>query len=254
MRHLALASQFVTLTLQVWIITLLVKKKLAKRFVWFLIFVAFATFEGILRWRVFAVQGNNHTYFVVYWSTEPFRALLTFCALGESFRQVLRPFTRLRWFRWIFSISIALSLFYWLWQSWAHPPADSNWLMALVLKLDLTAVYVPIAVPLLYFGLIELFGVTRHQRQSGIILGLLIIAVAEVVAVIPRAVFGIKAAAFVVWIPQIGYILAEIIWVLELTQPEPPPDPRLAKLTPKEVHEVLGHYLRTLKDLGKKDK
>jgi hypothetical protein len=126
--------------------------------------------------------------------------------------------------------------------------------MSLVLRLDLVAVYVPMVVALLYFGLIRLFGISRHQRQSGVILGLGINSLAEFVALVPRWVYGIKTVAFVAWIPPLGYVLAEIIWVIELLRPEPPVDPRLAQLSPKEVNEVLGQYVRVLRTLTKKSK
>ncbi len=252
MRALSVASQLVTVVLQVWIVTLLVKRKLAKRFPWFLAFILYQICEGIVRWSIYSIWGNGRIYFAVYWTTEPFDVLLSVCALGESFLQIFKPLTKVSWFRWLFWNCLALTLAYWLWQSWAHPPTDTNWMMSIILQMDLTAVYVPIVIAMLYFGLAKFFKVTQHQRQSGIILGLAINAVSEVGALVPRSIFGARVAMLIGWIPPLGYILAEIIWVHEFVGGEAPADPRLAKLKPGEVRGALEEHIKTFKELGGK--
>src|SRR6185312_13922625 len=94
---------------------------------------------------------------------------------------------------------------------------------------------------LLFFGLIKLFGVLEHQRESGIILGFTINASIATFSWITRSTFGTRFRVLSEWIPALAYIVAEATWIRELRRPERKlPEP---SMTLEEMNQALDGYI-----------
>lgn len=216
MRTLTALSLVIPIALQLCILALLLRLRMQKRFLWFFTYISYEIVTSALK---LAVSGSPDTYFRVYWTTEIFDVLLTFAAVGESFLHVFSQEARLRWFRWIFWACMTIALAYAGWKAWAYPPAQADRLIALIVDLEFTFDCIIAVIGLLYFALSALSGITEHHRESGIIFGFGINAIIAMSGFLTRSVFGIRFRSLSEWLPALAYLLAEIIWLVELLRP-----------------------------------
>ncbi len=237
MRILTTLSLAIPIVLQAFIATLLLWRKLQKRFPWFFIYILYALLEGVIQ---LAVSGNQKLYFPVYWSTAIGDVALTVLALRESFLSIFLPETRLRWFRWVFWCCIGLAAAYAGWEVWASPPRQASMFMVAVLDLEFSIGTVISIFGLLYAGAIRLFYVLDHQRATAIILGFTVNASIAIFSWITRSAFGTKYRMLSEFIPAAAYIVAEAIWTRDLLRQERK-IPEL-KQTLEEMSETIDRY------------
>jgi hypothetical protein len=238
MQPLTALSLILTIALEVLILALLFRRRLCTRFPWFSAYIAYAIVECCLR---LAVSGDPQSYFRVYWSTEVGDFVLTVIAVRESFIHIFWPETRQRWFKWIFTTGLGVAVIYAAWNVWAHPPEQADRAVTLILDLEFAIGTLLSICGLFYFGLIRLFGVLEHQRESGIILGFTINASIATFSWITRSTFGTRFRIVSEWIPAVAYIVAETTWIRELLRPERTlPEP---SVTLEEMNQALGGYI-----------
>jgi hypothetical protein len=247
----------ITLGLQVWIVILMLQKKLVKRFPLFFFYIFYQIAEGIFRWIFEQKYGvGSRAYYYAYWDTEVGELLLLFLALGESSWHMFRAFRRLRWFWRLLILSLAVTLAYGVFSAWVNPPRRVSPAMAIIIRLDFIATFIPMGVALLYFGLVFRFRSWQwFGRESGIIVGLAVNSLAGLVMIGLRSYFGKAAFGVTSWIGPWGYILAEIIWIKEFLEPDPPELSKedLAILRPvmEQVSQALDRYSGAAKGVGK---
>jgi hypothetical protein len=217
MRTLTALSLVIPIVLQLCILVLLLKLRLQKRFIWFFTYIAYELVSSALK---LAVSSSSGAYFRVYWTTEIFDVLLTFAAVRESFLHVFWQESRLRWFRWVFWACITVALAYAGWKAWAYPPAQAGRLVAMIVDLEFAFDCIIAVIGLLYFALVALSGLTEHHRESTIIFGFGINATVAMAGFLTRSVFGIRFRSLSEWLPALAYLLAEIIWTVELLRPQ----------------------------------
>lgn len=238
MQLLTALSLILTITLQASILSLLLRRRLCTRFRWFSVYILYALIECCLR---LAVSGSSLAYFRVYWSTEIIDVVLTVAAVRESFLHIFWPETRQRWFKLIFISCLGIAVLYALWNAWAHPPQQADPAVTLILDSEFAIGTLISIFGLLYFGLIKLFGVLEHQRESGIILGFTINASIATFSWITRSTFGTRFQVLSEWIPALAYIVAEVTWIRELLRSEKKaPEPRM---TLEQMNQALDGYL-----------
>jgi len=224
MRVLTILLLVIPLVLQMSIILLLLRGKLQKRFFWFFVYVCYALFEVIIR---LAVSHNRNAYFIVYWSTAIPGAVLTLLALWESFLAIFELEMRSRWFMWVFWICICIAVAYAGLQAWGVPPRQAGRLMTIILDLEFGSGIVIAMFGLFYVGAIKLFDILEYQRETAIIFGFTTYATMSTLSVITRSTFGTKVRMVTDYVPAIAYILAEVVWVRDLTREERKlPEPR----------------------------
>jgi hypothetical protein len=247
MHILTALSLAIPILLQIGIIVLLLRRSLQKRFRWFFIYVCYALFELTVR---LVASPNQRAYFIVYWSTAIPSVVLTLLALWESFLAIFWPERRLRWFRWIFWLCIAIAVMFAAWLAWAFPPKEAGRLVKIILGLEFGLDIVISTCGLLYAGAIVLFGILEHQRATAIILGFTANSSIAIFAWITRSAFGTEFRLLSEWIPAVAYIVAEAIWMKDLLRAE-----RLvpkAKQTVEQMNEVVNRYIVILhKYLGR---
>lgn len=207
----------VTVALQACILVLIFRQDLQKRFVWFFSYILYELVDAGIR---LSVSQNPRAYFYIYWTTSIGGITLTVLALRESFLSIFWHEVRLRWFRWVFWGCIALALAYAFFEAFAAPPQHATRFVVVMLDIEFAIGLVVATLGILYAGSIRLFGILEHQRETAIIFGFTANACLTAFAILARSTFGTRFKTFGDWIPAIGYIVAELIWIRGLLQPE----------------------------------
>ena len=205
-------------------------------------YICYALFEAVIR---LAASTSRSAYFVVYWSTAIPSVVLTVLAIRESFLAIFWPETRLRWFRWVFWICIGIIVGYAGLRAWLYSSREPTRLGSIIIDLELGVQYLVAAVGLIYFGLIRLFNVRGHQRESGIIWGFGVKASLIILGVLVRSIFVTRIGWLSAWLPALAYIIAEAAWVTELLHEEQSiPEP---KAPLEEMSRTIDRYIAILR-------
>lgn len=228
------------IVLQVFILFLLMRRRLARRFPWFLVYIIYELVEDVLR---FSVVGKRHLYFYVYWLTSIGGLILSIGAMRESFLNVFRAYTRFRWFTRIVWAAVAFALTYAVVRAWFFAPIKVDRITAIAIDVETAVDYSLAVVGILYFALVKFHKITEHQWESGIIAGFMTLGTFSSVNLAVQAVFGFQRfTSFTEWTGFIGYIAAEIEWGLALSRAE--------RKTPKWIQK----YNVSIDDLTRLDK
>lgn len=249
---LQVAANVLQILLAACVVVAMVRSKATKRFRWFFIYVCYQVGEALLRWVLFW-KGTPSAYYYWYWRTELFDIVLSFIALGESWLNIFRALFGLVWFRVLVGVLGSALLGYSWWTVWTHPRQDNDWLLATILQLDLTFTYVPVIASFIYFWLIRFFGIAEHRRETGVILGFMVGSLFSLAAVGLRTVVGlharilrVSAGEFAAWVPVIGYLLCQAIWLFTFARRPPRTAELRPQLTTGQINERLGEYLQVL--------
>lgn len=207
----------VSIGLQLFILFTVIRKRLHRRFLWFELYIIYELCEAAVR---FTVAGNKAVYFNVYWLTAVGGVAFSVLAIRESFLNVFRAYTRLRWFVWFVWGCIGLAVLYAVFKAWVFPPTPASRRGAVIIGLQLGVDFTVAVIGLVYFGLVRFFRIRNHQWESGIMAGFLIYAVFELLPLASRSIYGTRFKTAREWVPAIAYIIAEIGWAVVLSRPE----------------------------------
>lgn len=234
----------VTFVLQLFVLRLLIKQRLQKRFFFFLVYLIYELCESVLR---LAVAGNKAWYYNVYYWTEIGDVSLAVLTVRESFLNVFQGYTRLRWFVWTVWGCVGLAILYSILKAWILPPVQANRRGLVIIAVEGTVDYSLTSAGLLYFALILFFGIKEHQWETGIISGFTIITGVAVFGLLVRSYFGPNRTPSQ-WIPALAYILGEIEWARVLRRPERKVPTPIHNLTIDDLSK-LNEYSRGLRRL-----
>lgn len=209
-----------TFALQALILFLLMRRRLQRRFLWFSVYIVYEIVESGLR---LGVSGNRTLYYAVYWWTEIGDVTFMVLAFGESFLNTFREYTRLRLFVAVVWSCIGAALLYAIFKALVFPPVQANRRGTIIIDLELAINFALVILGILYFGLKALFKIKGRQWESGIVAGFGIYIVSAIFRYLIRSIFGMRFPLLNEWIKPVGYLLAEIIWVLELSRSEGQP-------------------------------
>src|SRR5262245_36301443 len=107
MGKLGLVTQGTAIFLQVWLVILLLRRKIQFLFPMFLSYVAFSLTASIVK---LCVYSDYRTFYFVYWGSEAIAVLLTVLALLEVFRWIFALFWQSWWYRGFLYGSLVLVL------------------------------------------------------------------------------------------------------------------------------------------------
>jgi hypothetical protein len=255
---LQVAANVMQLFLAACVVAVMIRNKAAKRFPWFFVYACFQVVEGIFRWLLFWKAAPS-TYYHWYWRTALIDTGLLFLALGESWLHVFRIFFELVWFRVLVATLGSVMLGYCWWAVWTHPRQDKDWVLATILQLDLTFTFVIAVASLVFFWLVRFFGVAAHEQESGVILGFMVESGFSLAGVGFRTVvgphstiLGFPSIDFAAWVPVVGYLVCEFVWLLTFLRRPTGAIKELPRLTPGQVNEKLGEYLQILGNMTRK--
>jgi len=236
-----------TSALQLAVLYLLIKRRLQKRFVWFLTYITYELCESAVR---LAVSGNHPLYFKIYWLTAAGGVILTVMAVRESFLNVFWVHTRIKWFTRVTWSCVALALVYAVLKAWLFPPVHGGWQTAAIIGSEVAVGYSISAVAIVYFVSRWIFRIKGQEWETGIMWGFAIYESLALVGSITRSIFGSKYRIVSEWLPAAAYIIGEVTWVLELRRDEPevvPPAENLAVdyfRNMEDYIKVLGRVFR----------
>lgn len=243
-------SQIASILLEIAILVLLSRKRLYQRFFWFFLYISYELFESVLRFSV-----NSYLplfYGKVYWWTEIGDVSLMVLAFGESFLNVFRIYTRLRWFVVFIWSCIGAALLYALFKALIFPPLQAKPRGTIIIDLEVAINFALGVVAILYFSLTALLRIKEYHWESGIMSGFTIYVALSICRFLIRSVYGTSFHALNTWLVPVGYLLAEATWVFELSRPERPPSIPTRELVVDDLTK-LEQYSRVLERvLGRK--
>lgn len=228
--------------LKLLILRLLIKRQLQRRFFWFFFYIIYEILQSVVR---FSVAGNPNLYLRVYWLTEVADVVLMMLAVRESFLNVFQIYTRLRWFMWIVWGAVALGSLYALFRAVVFPPVELRRITVIIIDLEVAVTFILLVVCLLYILLFKIFRIRGHAWDSGIIYGFGIYVCLGVATFVTRSTYGPRFPLLTEWLSPIGYILAEITWLLEFNRPEPAV-PVPSRIPSVDDLALMNQYIRIL--------
>jgi hypothetical protein len=198
------------------------------------------------------VSGNNSLYWTVFWWTEIGDVTFMVLAFGESFLNTFREYTRLRLFVAVVWSCIGAALLYAFFKALVFPPVQANRRGTIIIGLEVAINFALGVVAVLYFTLRALLKINDRQWESGIISGFSIYVAFGIFGYLVRSMFGKRFGLLNHWLSPVGYLLAELAWVLELSRSERKPRVPIRNLTVDDLTK-LEHYSRALERfLGRK--
>jgi hypothetical protein len=203
--------------LRLLILYLLIRRRIQRRFLWFLTYTLYGFIEDGMR---LVASGNPGLYSRVYWRTEIGEVSLLIAAFAESFLNVFREFTRLRWFVRTVWGCVGLALLYSLFKAWVFPPVHATHLASVIIALEVAVDYSVTAVGILFFLLTLFFRIKERQWEMGVIGGFTINASLAVFGPLILSAFGTKFRLLSGWLPAVAYTVAELMWVVYFSRPE----------------------------------
>jgi hypothetical protein len=209
MKALELTIEWLPVTLQAWIIVLVVKKNLHRRFPLFLLYTVVQIGTFLAR----AALLGSKSYFALYWWTAAIQAVLSLLALHESFRAIFGPFYRLPWFRLLWPATVSLIWAYAAWRAWVHPPLRFTRAGAMLVSVAIVASYTIVGLVLLFFLLVRIVRARWHPYEFNIVYGLGITALGLMIAALVRSEFGKKFAWMTEWGTPLAYLIAVLVWL-----------------------------------------
>lgn len=218
METLLTKVSFVTsISLQLFVLGALIRRRLRKRFPWFLTYIIYEICATGLR---SATSTNEALYYRVYYLTAIGGLTLAILSVRESFMNVFREYQRSRWFSSVVWGAVAAALAYALLKAWILPPVGATHLGTAIIALEAAVDYSLTAVGILYLAFALFFGIKEHQWETGIISGFTINTGLAVFGLLLVSAFGMKFRILNEWIPAVAYILGEVEWVVALARPE----------------------------------
>jgi hypothetical protein len=237
---------------QAWLIFLLVRRDVHKRFHWFFIYTIFSIAAAGARW---CVRGNPWHYFYVYWVAEALYAVCGFLAIFEAFRWVFRHFYLMWWwFRFVLPSVGALILGIAIIKGILFPPIQAPPALAVIFVSELAVRCLQGGIFALFVALVRFHSMPARTYAFGISLGFAISSFGILLTVLLRSESGIKLAPLLELSPSVTYIIAVAIWVTFFIKPERP-DPFMSaasSISSEQVIEILQQYTRTFKDFFKR--
>lgn len=233
----------ISLALEIWLVVLLVRRRVSRRFPVFFAFIALETLA--VAGRLIAIP-NYRTYFHVYWSTEAVLLPFSLAALHEVFHGVFEGLFRLRGFRWFYYGTIVIVVAIAVRNAFVSPPAEGHPIISVILD-------VGIAINFVRMGIIGLFGAVdtivdlEYDRYAnGIVIGFGISSIGALIGYLAFSGFGTKVISIARNAPSVAYILGLAVWVASFIRPEPEGRKWEPPMTPEQMLAEVQGYLRAL--------
>jgi hypothetical protein len=217
MHILEFIIEWLPIPLQAWILVLLVKKALTRRFPVFFFYTAYVTVIDLAR----VVLVSTQAYIYVYWSTEAIAVLIAVMAIHESFRAIFGVFYRLTWFRFVWPGTVAVIWIYCAWRAWVHPPPHFARAGAALISGSIASSFTIVGLVFLFFLLAKLIIHEWYLYEFHIVYGLGISSLGMVAGVLLRSEFGTKYVWLTEWGPPLAYLMALVVWLSGFLRTEP---------------------------------
>jgi hypothetical protein len=234
-------------TVSLWLVVILIKRKLYKEFPFFFAYVtAVIVVSGIRFW---AIHGDYARFFKIFWFSEALYAVFALLALHEVFHTVFDEFYEIwPWFWLVFPAAVGLFAWLKISDGLHHAPTQAPPIVALVLSAASTVNWVQAALFALMCFLVWLVGNWEYY-PVGIVTGFATLAVGSWAAYASVSGFGTKFNVVGKYGPPLAYFLAVLIWLRTfLLEPRPEKWEAWSKtVRPEHMLAEVKEYLRILK-------
>ncbi len=217
MHALEFIIEWLPVTLQAWILFLLCRKGLYRRFPLFLLYTVVQIVTGL----ALAASVGSKGYFYLFWWTTALQGLLSVLALHEGFRAVFGTFYRLPWFRRLWPATVSVIWAYAAWRAWAHPLHFTR-TGAMLVSVAIVASYTIVGLVLLFFLVVKVVRARYRLYEFNIVYGLGITALGLMIGALVRSEFGTKFAWITEWGPTLAYLVAVLVWLSAFLRKESP--------------------------------
>lgn len=238
--------------LAVWLAILLVRRKIYKKYPFFLSYVLFSIAATLVG---FTAMSDYQTYFKIYWATEALDALFTLLALYEAFHDVfILDYRDWPWFWMVFPGAVLILSIFFIGNALLHPPAQSAPIVVLILSFATVVNCVKGGLFLMFLALAWLLmGQSWPTYPYGVVFGFAVSAGGSLAALWLRSIFGTEFNSLAKYGPPVSYILAVLIWIASCFLP-PEPANRWANFRdPEKNLATVRQYMRALKRIAGKD-
>jgi hypothetical protein len=249
MYWLGLSVQITCVALQSWILALLWRRNLWRKFPIFTGYIAYVVLRTIVG---SATLSNPHVYFYFYWISAPGEMILMILAAHESFLKIFRSFYLLWWFRIFFPGAIVVAVLYSARKGYASPPVDVSPAGAAIISAALTAQYVILAISILFFVLAKFLHVPWRIHEYRFVLGFGISSLAVAFAGAVRSEFGTRFKFVSEMLPAVAYMVALAVWLSAVLHAERSHDQPSEPLSPEDAVSDLRRQLLAIRSFLKK--
>ena len=166
--------------------------------------------------------------------------VFTVLAVRESFLNVFRIHTRIKWFTRVTWSCVGLALLYAVLKARFFPPVHGGWQTAAVIGSEVAVEYAISAVVIVYFVFRWIFRIRGQEWESGVMVGFGIYECLALGGFLTRSIFGSRYRIVSEWLPALAYIIGELTWVLILSRNE-------LKVTPL-AENLAVDYFRNMED------
>jgi hypothetical protein len=235
------------ITVNVWLLIILLKRRVWRQLPWFTCYVSselVGACIGLFLWFT-----DRRLYVTIYWWMAAFQILLLVLAVRESFVRTFVGFGVLAWFPWLLRGVIGMVLAYSGWKAIYAPPVHNTRIIALIVGGEFTFYWGIVAVGVLSLAMVWLFQLPTSTREMAVMDGCTILSVATLITVISRSVFGTRFALITQHVPEFGYVLAAIIWIKYMSGPEVEAGFKEVGLSPEAMSLELRRYRKAAERL-----
>jgi len=239
----------ISLSLEIWLAILLLRRKAHSHFRIFFFYILTSALITIAR---LATSNHYRAYFYTYWCSSIGFIVLGLAAAHEVFHWVYEGFYRLRWFQLLYYGAIALVLVISTLNSMANPPFPPDRLVSLILELDIAVNFIQVAIVAVFSALLKPLFVPYRRYPFGIAAGFGASAMGALIGYIALSVFGTKVRSFTQYASSVSYIFALVLWIMAFFRQEPEEKAWTPPMPPDEMLRTAREYLKVLRP-GRKD-
>jgi hypothetical protein len=233
MRSLVYISWLGTTVIQAFLVLLIFRRGVHKRFSFFCAYVLYDLVRAIAVPAAAALIKIPHIYFYLYWLSLPIEYIITFLLITQVFAHIFRVHILdsskpMRFFLLSVLVLFALSAVLVL-----VPDIPANTSTGLILLLDRSTELLLCGLLIFMWVYSARLGVSFQDHVWGIVFGLGIYSAVSLITAALSAALGELCPGWISTLPQFAYFGSVIIWTVYLARPEPEspplPDQRLTE-------------------------
>ena len=243
-----LIELLISLSLELWLLILLVRRRAHKHFLAFFYYTVASIPVTLAR---LLTAWHYQLYFFVYWLTNAGMLLLGLAALHQVFRWVYEGFYQSLLFRCLYYGVIVLVLTVSICNSLTNPPVQAHPLVGLALDVGIAANLLQAGISSLFYVFLRPLRIQFRRYPYGVTLGFFISAAGPLLGYLARSIFGIKWHLFATYTSPVSYILALAVWLSAFIVPENQETDWTPPMSPEQMLRELEAYTKALR-LGKK--
>lgn|SRR5262249_10874753 len=216
-----LSPWFAALLVQSLLATVLLVKRMWKKFPLFVSYAVANFLLSIALYAVYVLWVSRRAYFNAYWFSEAVGLFLGLAVVFEIFRHLLAPYPALRRLATqIFQGAVVCLLLLGGILSYAQSVGEHSHIQAAFFIVEQVGRILEVGLLLCLFLFATVFGLHWRQYVFGIALGLGIFVTVELVAVTMRLQFGVVASPILNIVRSVAFNASMVIWISYLLAPD----------------------------------